>query len=111
MRKKIILLIQCEIVVMTSPELNKLIHEPSRLKIVVQLYAVEKADFLYLKNQLGLTWGNLSAHLSKLETVGYVEIKKSIVNKKTHTSIRLTSKGRISFEEYRKSLKVVLGDE
>ncbi|MHA2075658.1 MAG: transcriptional regulator, partial [Candidatus Hodarchaeales archaeon] len=96
---------------MASPELNKLIHEPSRLKIVVQLYAIERADFLYLKRQLGLTWGNLSAHLSKLEKAGYLEIKKSIVNKKTHTSVRLTSRGRISFEEYRKSLKVVLGDD
>ncbi|MHA2304524.1 MAG: transcriptional regulator [Candidatus Hodarchaeales archaeon] len=96
---------------MVSPELNKMIHEPSRLKIVVQLYAIERADFLYLKRQLALTWGNLSAHLSKLEKAGYVEIKKSIVNKKTHTSVRLTSRGRTSFEEYRKSLKVVLGDD
>jgi len=95
---------------MTSLELNKLIHEPSRLKIIVQLYAVERTDFLYLKRQLGLTWGNLSVHLSKLEKAGYIEIKKSIVNKKTHTSVRLTSSGRITFEEYRKSLKRVLGE-
>ncbi len=95
---------------MTSLELNKLIHEPSRLKIIVQLYAVERTDFLYLKRQLGLTWGNLSVHLSKLEKAGYIEIKKSIVNKKTHTSVHLTSSGRITFEEYRKSLKRVLGE-
>ena len=95
---------------MTSLELNKLIHEPSRLKIIVQLYAVERTDFLYLKRQLGLTWGNLSVHLSKLEKAGYIEIIKSIVNKKTHTSVHLTSNGRSSFEEYRKSLKRVLGE-
>jgi len=95
---------------MASIEIDKLIHEPSRLKIVVQLYAVESADFVYLKRQIGLTWGNLSAHLSKLESAGYVEITKTIVSKKTQTILRLTNKGRESFEVYSKNLKKVLGE-
>lgn len=95
---------------MTSIDIDKLIHEPSRLKIIIQLYAVESTDFIYLKRKSGLTWGNLSGHLSKLEAVGYVESTKTIVNKKTQTILRLTDKGRQSFEKYRKNLKEVFGE-
>ena len=56
--------------------INKLIHEPARLKIMAQLYVIESADFLFLMRQIGLTFGNLSAHLSKLEAAGYIEIEK-----------------------------------
>jgi len=48
-------------------ELDKTIHEPARLQIMTQLYVVEEADFLFLMRKTGLTWGNLSSHMSKLE--------------------------------------------
>lgn len=81
--------------------INKLIHEPARLLLMSYLYFVEKMDFIYLKAETGLSWGNLSSHLSKLESAGYVLIEKSIVLKKTHSLARLTDDGRKAFEEYR----------
>jgi len=89
-------------------ELDQVIHAPSRLNIVTNLYVVKSADFIFLRNLTGLTWGNLSAHLSKLEKAGYVEIEKTIVNKKTHSVAALTEKGRAAFEEYKSKMKEVL---
>ena len=84
---------------------DKLIHEPARLNIMTRLYVVESADFLFMMRQTGLTFGNLSAHMSKLEDAGYIEIIKEFVGKKPHTMLRLTKKGRIAFEEYKKKMK------
>jgi DNA-binding MarR family transcriptional regulator len=81
-------------------EIDKLIHEPARLKILAQLYVVEGADFVFLMNQTGLTQGNVSAHLTKLENAKYVKIEKSFVGKRPRTMIYLTKKGRVSFKEY-----------
>jgi DNA-binding PadR family transcriptional regulator len=72
------------------------------------LYVIESADFLFLKSQTGLTFGNLSSHLSKLESAGYIRINKEFVGKKPHTMLELTKKGRRSFEKYRESMKQVL---
>jgi len=89
-------------------EINRIIHEPARLLILAYLSVVESADFLFLMNQTHLTRGNLSAHLSKLEAAGYVEIKKEFVEKIPRTLLRLTEKGRKAFQEYRRSMKQVL---
>jgi len=91
-------------------EIDKLIHEPARLLIMAYLYVVESADFVFLVRQIGLTWGNLSAHLSKLEAAGYVDIVKEFVGKKPHTMLNLTEEGRAAFREYRQSMKQVLDD-
>jgi DNA-binding MarR family transcriptional regulator len=95
----------------TNPleELDQLIHTPARLNIMTQLYVVESADYIFLKNLTGLTWGNLSAHISKLADAGYLKVKKSIVNKKTHSVAALTEKGRKAFEEYRERLMELIG--
>lgn len=90
--------------------IDKLIHEPARLTIMAQLYVIESADFLYLMRQTGLTFGNLSAHLSKLEAVGYIEIEKEFVGKKPHTMLHLTDKGRDAFRKYRENMKQVFDD-
>jgi DNA-binding MarR family transcriptional regulator len=90
------------------PQLNdidRLVHEPARLMILANLYVVESADFTFLMNQTGLTWGNLSSHLSKLEEAGYVEIEKTFVNKKPYTMLRLTGEGRTAFQNYRKQMQ------
>ena len=94
----------------TNPlaDLDQIIHTPARLNIMTQLYVVESADYIFLKNLTGLTWGNLSAHAAKLAEEGYLEIEKSIVNKKTHTVAKLTKKGRRAFEEYRQQMMEVL---
>lgn len=88
--------------------IDKLIHEPARYTIMAYLYVVESADFLFLKNQTGLTFGNLSSHLGKLEKAGYVKIDKEFVGKKPHTMLALTVRGRREFDSYRKNMKRVL---
>ena len=67
-------------------------------------------DFLFLMQQTGLTWGNLSSHLSKLEAAGYVAIEKEFLGKKPHTMLRLEDEGRAAFETYRKNMKQALDD-
>ena len=87
--------------------IDRLIHEPTRLMIMTQLYVVESADFLFLQNQLNMTPGNLSSHLSKLEEAGYIEIVKEYIERKPHTALKLTGKGQNAFKEYKKNLKQV----
>ncbi len=84
---------------------DRLIHEPSRSIILAILAAVESADFLYLQREAGLTKGNLSVHLSKLEEAGYVSIDKTYRGKVPLTLCRMTEKGRQAFDTYRIQLK------
>ena len=88
--------------------IDRLIHEPTRLMIMSQLYVVESADFLFLQHQLQMTPGNLSSHLGKLEEAGYVEIVKEFIERKPHTALKLTKKGRDALKDYRKNIKKVL---
>jgi DNA-binding MarR family transcriptional regulator len=88
-------------------DIDKLIHEPARLKILVQLYVVESADFIFIMRQTGLTQGNVSGHLNKLEDAEYVEIKKGYVGKRPQTMISLTKKGREGFKKYVQSMRQV----
>ncbi|MBK8988282.1 MAG: transcriptional regulator [Chloroflexi bacterium] len=89
-------------------EIDTNIHQPARLMIVAILSAVEEADFLYLLQRTGLTKGNLSSHLSRLEKVGYVHVEKSFVGKITRTICRLTDEGREALEAYGEQIKAVL---
>lgn len=84
---------------------DRVLHEPARLLIAAILYSVESADFLYLLKETGLTKGNLSAHLSKLEEAGYAAIEKTFRGKVPRTVCQLTGEGRSAFQEYRASLK------
>jgi DNA-binding transcriptional ArsR family regulator len=82
---------------MSGPEelaLDRLIHEPGRLAILTLLSSVKAADFVFLQRATGLTRGNLSSHLSKLEEGGLVEIQKRFVLKKSNTNVALTAEGR-----------------
>jgi DNA-binding transcriptional ArsR family regulator len=85
--------------------INRLVHEPSRLMILAILNAVESADFLYLLRETQLTKGNLSSHLAKLEEGGLVEIEKTFQGKIPLTICRLTVQGRSAFEIYRKRMQ------
>lgn len=86
-------------------DVDRLIHEPARMMIVAILYSVESADFLYLQKETGLTKGNLSSHLARLEEAGYLKIEKTYRGKIPLTICRLTETGRKAFEEYRRRLK------
>ena len=89
-------------------QLDRLIHEPARLMIVMVLYGAGEADYLYLQREVGLTQGNLSSHLSKLEDAGYVEIEKKFKGKFPLTICRLTAKGSAAFDGYSRRLVAVL---
>jgi DNA-binding MarR family transcriptional regulator len=88
-------------------DIDKLIHEPARLLILAHLYVVNSADFLFLQRQTGLTSGNLSSHVTKLEEAGYIEIEKEFVDRKPHTMLRLTERGRSAFKDYVQSMKQI----
>jgi DNA-binding HxlR family transcriptional regulator len=85
-------------------DLDRVIHEPARLLLVALLSSVESADFLFLLKESGLTKGNLSVHLSRLEEAGYLRVDKTFRGKIPHTEYRLTAKGKAAFEQYRKNL-------
>jgi DNA-binding MarR family transcriptional regulator len=87
--------------------LDRIIHEPARLMIMTVLYAVTEADFLYLQRECGLTQGNLSSHLAKLEESRYVLIEKAFKGKYPLTVCSLTRKGRDAFEKYARKLRFV----
>jgi len=91
-------------------EIDKIIHEPARLKIIAQLYVVESADFLFLMRQTGLSQGNVSGHLSKLEDAAYVKIEKGYIGKRPQTIISLTKKGRELFKKYIKNMRELFDD-
>jgi DNA-binding MarR family transcriptional regulator len=86
-------------------ELDRLIHEPARLLIVTILSTVASADFLFLQRETGLTKGNLSAHLSKLEEAGYVKIEKTYKGKLPLTVCKLTPAGKKALTQYRQQLQ------
>jgi len=73
--------------------LDRTIHEPARYAILAILLAVEEADFTYLRAQTGLTQGNLSAHLSKLEAAGLITVDKSFDGKRPKTTLQITPEG------------------
>jgi len=91
-------------------EIDRVIHEPARLLITAHLYVVESADYVFLMGNTGLTWGNLSSHLSRLEAAGYVEITKEFIERKPHTMVKLTDEGRAAFDAYRRQMKALFED-
>lgn len=95
---------------MTTPppnpldEVDRLIHEPTRLKLIALLYMLESADFTFLMSQTGMTWGNLSSHMTKLEEAGYLEVEKTFKGRRPNTMLKLTDKGRQAFQTYRQQM-------
>ena len=93
-----------------SDAIDRVVHEPARLQIMGQLYVVDSADFLFVMRQTGLTQGNLSSHISKLETAGYVRVHKGFVGRRPQTTLRLTPQGRRAFKRYVANMKRLLGE-
>ena len=89
-------------------DIDRTIHAPARLMILAFISVVESADFTFLMNQTGLTRGNLSSHLSKLEEAGYVSVQKEFVERIPRTLIRLTGDGREAIETYRENMRQVV---
>ena len=93
---------------MPQVEIDRVIHAPARLVISAILYAADQTDFLFLMNQTGLTKGNLSSHLSKLEDAGYIDVQKTYNGKIPQTLYRLTKRGRSAFNSYRENLGKII---
>jgi DNA-binding MarR family transcriptional regulator len=89
-------------------DLDRIIHSPARLMIMTYLYVVESADYTFLLQLTGLTWGNLATHLGKLEEAGYVRVEKEFVGKKPHSMVHLTEAGQTAFQAYKRSMQEVL---
>ena len=93
------------------PELNEIIHQPVRLRIMAALLALEagnEVDFSYLRDLLDVTDGNLGAHLRKLEEAGYIAVNKIFVERKPHTYVSATAEGRKVFQEHVAALESIL---
>jgi len=88
--------------------IDRLVHSPARLAILTYLSVVEEGDAVYLLNQTGLTWGNLSANVTRLQEAGYVEVGKEFRDKKPHTLLKLTDRGREAFHDYLNKMKGLL---
>ena len=89
-------------------EIDRVIHEPARLILVSNLYVVESADFTYLARRTGLTDGNISSHMARLEDAGYVTVVKTFNGRRPRTIYELNGRGRAAFEAYRANLGAVL---
>jgi len=89
-------------------DFDRLIHEPARLVLMSNLYVVDEADFVYLSRRTGLTAGNISSHMTRLEAAQYVTIEKTFADKRPRTTYALTKTGRIAFETYRQHVNSLL---
>lgn len=92
-------------------QLNNVIHQPVRLRIMSSLVTLdpgEQIDFTYLRDLLKLTDGNLGAHLTKLENARYIKIEKTFVARKPRTFISATGKGRDAFEAHVAALEQLI---
>jgi len=96
--------------VASHSEIDRLIHEPARFQVMALLYVIDSADFTFIMNQLGLTWGNLSARITKLEEVDYVSVEKAFKGKRPETMLSLTKNGRKAFQVYRQAMKQMLDE-
>ena len=89
-------------------DIDRLIHEPARLKIMAFLSILESADFTFLVSRLGLTMGNLSAHISKLQEAGYIDVEKGYKGNRPQTQLSLTQEGSQAFQTYRNQMLTLL---
>jgi DNA-binding MarR family transcriptional regulator len=87
--------------------LDRFIHEPARLSILTALSACKRADFVFLQHLTGLSVGNLSGHISKLEESGLVHTEKHFIDKRPNTLVEITDKGRSAVENHWHQLEVL----
>ena len=88
--------------------LDEVIHQKARLGVMSTLVASGEADFRTLKDMIGLTDGNLSIHLTKLEEAGYIDVRKEFVRRKPHTTYTPTERGRAAFQGYLAALEHIV---
>jgi DNA-binding MarR family transcriptional regulator len=89
-------------------ELDKLVHQPTRLQIFAYLYRHGEAAFPTLVDELDVTEGNLSSHLQKMEEAGAVAVEKEFVDRKPQTTYELTPDGHALFEDHIDTLEALI---
>ena len=89
-------------------EINRIIHEPARLLILKYLETLEYCDFTFLMKSTGLTKGNLSSHIRKLEDTELIIVEKTIVNRKSNIVFKISKLGLDEMSKYKKNIKMVL---
>lgn len=89
------------------PEVNRVIHEPARLAILTVLSACSGTDFMFLQKATGLSKGNLSVQLTRLEEVGLVVIEKIMQKKKPLTTVELSNEGKRQLSDYWQTMKKI----
>lgn len=95
---------------MTHPtqRIDDTVHQRVRLGILALLSPVRSCDFVYLRDEMEATDGNLSRHLSVLEEAGYVKVEKGYVGRKPRTSVRITNQGRKALGDEVAALKQLI---
>ena len=88
--------------------IDDVIHGRIRLGIVAYLSSVESALFPELRDKVGATDGNLSAHLRKLEEAGYLEVEKRFAGRKPQTRLMLTTRGRRAWQAWLKNMETLM---
>lgn len=88
--------------------LDRAIHAPARLIIMIILDAADSVDFVYLLKETQLTNGNLASHLKKLEEANYITVEKTFQGRTPLTTYKLTREGREAFHNYRKQMQQII---
>jgi len=94
-------------------DLDALIHQPVRLRLISALAALDEGaelDFTFLRETLGVSDGNLGSHLNKLADAKYVTVHKTFENRRPRTYVKLSRSGQRKFEDYRAALRSILPD-
>jgi DNA-binding HxlR family transcriptional regulator len=89
-------------------DIDDVIHSRIRTAIMAVLMSVEEAEFTFIREKISATDGNLSVHLRKLEEHKYILSDKKFIDRKPHTTYKLTENGRKAFEDYIKKLEGIL---
>lgn len=93
---------------LTVPEIDAFLHEPARLRLLVFLSVLKQADFMFLLRQSGLSKGNLSVQMGKLEEADLISVDKSFVDNRPRTTFALTEHGRDALRNYKRTMSEVL---
>jgi len=92
----------------TVPEIDAFLHEPARLRLLVFLSVLNQADFMFLLRQSGLSKGNLSVQMGRLEEAGLISVDKSFVDNRPRTTFSLTKKGKDALRAYKRTMRDLL---
>ena len=89
---------------MEFKDLDPLLHNELRLKVMAALDSLDDADFVYLRELTMATAGNLSVQITKLEEAGYIKVSRSGLGRGSHTICSITSQGARALREYQRAL-------